>query len=76
MQVKMEDRVEKARKGKINASDYSFMIKGILSDTKISEVQKYAESKMLYSGAPDLTIVKIYVIYNFKNYLSILQKRQ
>lgn len=31
---------------------------------------------MLYSGAPDLTINKIYIIYNFKNYLSLVQKRQ
>lgn len=31
---------------------------------------------MLYSGAPDLTINKIYIIYNFKNYLTLVQKRQ
>lgn len=31
---------------------------------------------MLYSGAPDLTITKIYIIYNFKNYLNLVQTRQ
>lgn len=31
---------------------------------------------MLYSGAPDLVINKIYIIYNFKNYLDMVQKRQ
>lgn len=31
---------------------------------------------MLYSGAPDLVINKIYIIYNFKNYLNMLQRKQ
>lgn len=31
---------------------------------------------MLYSGAPDLVINKIYIIYNFKNYLNMVQRKQ
>jgi len=31
---------------------------------------------MLYSGAPDLVITKIYLIYNFKDYLLLLQTKQ
>lgn len=30
----------------------------------------------MFSGAPDLDIVKIYLIYNFKDYLRLLQSRQ
>jgi len=62
--------------GKLNAADYSFMIKGLPWDITLAEIQKYVQDKMLYSGAPDLAINKIYIIYNFKNYLSMVQKRQ
>lgn len=62
--------------GKLNAADYSFIIKGLPADITIREIQKYVEDKLLFSGAPDLDIIKIYLIYNFKDYVIMLHKRQ
>ena len=52
------------------------MVKGLPSDITIGEIQKYLEDKMEDAGAPDLAINKIYTIFNFKNYLDLIQKRQ
>ena len=76
LQLKMDLLVLKYRQGKLNAADYSFMIKGLPWDITLGEIQKYVQDKMLYSGAPDLVINRIYIIYNFKNYLNMVQKRQ
>lgn len=72
----MEDRVRCMQEGKLNAADYSFIIKGLPADITIREIQKYVEDKLLFSGAPDLDIIKIYLIYNFKDYVKMLHKRQ
>ena len=72
----MEGEVRNLAKGKQTASDYSFVIKGLPADITVTEIQKYVEDKMLFSGAPDFTIIKIYLIYNFKDYLKLLQLRQ
>ncbi len=52
------------------------MIKGLPPDINIKELQKYVEDKLMFSGAPDVEIIKIYIIYNFKDYLKSLQKRK
>jgi hypothetical protein len=72
----MEDRVRRMQEGKLKADDYSFIIKGLPADITIREIQKYVEDKLLFSGAPDIDIIKIYLIYNFKDYVKLLQKRQ
>jgi hypothetical protein len=46
------------------------------SDITLTEIQTYMATKMQEAGAEDTSIVKIYIIYNFKNYLNMLQKRQ
>ncbi len=63
-------------KNKINAAEYSFIIKGLPSNITITEIQKYVEDKLLFTGAPDVDVVKIYLIYNFKEYLKLLQSKQ
>lgn len=72
----MEGEVGQLAKGKLTAADYSFVIKGLPADITVTEIQKYVEDKMLFSGAPDVTIIKIYLIYNFKGYLKLLQLKQ
>ena len=62
--------------GQLKAVDYSLMIKGLTTDTTISDIQKYLENVMEESKANDRSVVKIYIVYNFKNYLKMQQKRQ
>lgn len=76
LETRMEDCVAELTRNKLSAADYSFIIKGLPSDITVKEIQKYVEDKMLFSGAPDVTIIKIYLIYNFKEYLKLLQTRQ
>jgi hypothetical protein len=76
LEVLMEGHVGKMAREKQTAADYSFVIKGLPSDITVTEIQKYVEDKMLFSGAPDVDIIKIYLIYNFKEYLKLLQLRQ
>ena len=76
LELRMDLLHVKYQEGRLKAADYSLMVKGLPSDITITEIQKYVQDKMLYSGAPDLTINKIYIIYNFKNYLNVVQKRQ
>lgn len=76
LEVQMEDRVRSMQEGKLNAADYSFIIKGLPPDITIREIQKYVEDKLLFSGAPDLDIIKIYLIYNFKDYVKMLHRKQ
>ena len=76
LQVKMEDYVKEMNKNKNSAADYSFIIKGLPSDITITEIQKYVEDKLLFTGAPDVDVIKIYLIYNFKEYLKLLQNKQ
>jgi hypothetical protein len=52
------------------------VIKGLPPDINIRELQKYVEDKLMFSGAPDVEVIKIYLIYNFKDYLRSLQKRK
>jgi hypothetical protein len=75
LQVAMGRRGRQVRTA-CNAGDYSIMVQGLPADISLTELQKYLEDKLLYSGAPDLTIVKIYPIYNFKQYLLLQQHRQ
>jgi hypothetical protein len=76
LEVKMEDYVMEINSNKQTAADYSFIIKGLPSDITIREIQKYVEDKLLFSGAPDVSVVKIYLIYNLKQYVKLLQLRQ
>lgn len=76
LEVKMEGYINNMNNNKQTAADYSFIIKGLPSDLTITEIQKYVEDKMLFSGAPDVDIIKIYLIYNLKDYLRLLQTRQ
>ena len=71
----MEDKVRVLQSEPSSAS-YSFVIKGLPPDINIKELQKYVEDKLMFSGAPDVEIIKIYIIYNFKDYLKSLQKRK
>lgn len=72
----MEDYVGSANTKKDSAAEYSFIIKGLPSDITITEIQKYVEDKILMTGAPDADVVKIYLIYNVKDYLKELKKKQ
>jgi hypothetical protein len=76
LELKMDLMASWYNEGRLKAVDYSLMIKGLPSDVTLSEIQKYLEDKLLLATAPDQTIVKIYIIYNFKNYLNMMQKRQ
>ena len=62
--------------GQLKAVNYSLMIKGLTVNTTISDIQKYLEDVMEESKAKDRFVVKIYIIYNFKNYLKMQLKRQ
>ena len=52
------------------------MVKGLPKDITIYEIQKFLEDKLLYTGAPDVTIVKIYIIYNLKTYYSLYANKR
>ena len=76
LELKMDLLTSWYNSGQLKAVDYSILVKGLPLDTTISDIQKYLEEKMVSAGAPDRTVTKIYIIYNFKNYLKILQKKQ
>ena len=42
----------------------------------MGEIQKYVEDKLRDCGSPDLEIVRIYVIYDYRKYLQLLQMKQ
>ena len=59
-----------------NAADYSIMLKGLPKDVTLSEIQKFVEDKLLYSGAPDIKVLKIYLIYNMKKYYALYANKR
>ena len=59
-----------------NAADYSVMVKGLPQDVTLSEIQKFIEDKLLYSGAPGTSVLKIYVIYNLRAYNTLYANKR
>jgi len=75
LEIRMEENCQRFLKYP-KSSNYSFMLKGLPKDITITEMQKYVEDNLLFSGAPDTTIIKIYLIYDFKTYLVLYQKKR
>lgn len=58
------------------SSDYSILLKGLPKDITMNEIQKFIEDKLLYIGAPETTVVKIYLIYDFKMYQALYERKR
>jgi hypothetical protein len=58
------------------AGEYSLMVKGVPKDVTLLEIQKFLEQKLLLGGAPDTSIIKIYLIYNLKIYNSLYTRKR
>ena len=52
------------------------MLKGLSENITLAEIQNDIKAKMDEVNASDTMVIKLYIIYNFKKYLTLLEKRQ
>ena len=56
-------------------ADYSIMLKGLPKDITLYEIQEFMKEELMALGV-DSTVVKIYLIYDGKQYLQLYQKQR